>query len=94
MSSYPFEPHSAVQGLFIILLLGVCGIVASVLAQVYCDPILSNLTDSKAGELGGDFWIRIVSFTALPLFGFLASQFPQVSGFLYSWIRSALQSVK
>lgn len=94
MSSYPFEPRSAIQGLFTVLLIGICGMVVSVLGQMHRDSILSHLTDTRPGELGSDFWIRIVSFVALPVLGFFASQFPAISGVLYSWVQPALQSVK
>jgi hypothetical protein len=94
VSSYPFEPKSAVQGLLVGMLLFICGIVVIVFAGIHRDAILSNLTDSKPGELGGDFWLRIISFGALPVLGFFASQLPQVNGAIYSWLQPALEAIK
>jgi antibiotic biosynthesis monooxygenase (ABM) superfamily enzyme len=75
------------------LLVYVIAVVTLVLAQLHRDATLSNLTNTKPGELGSDFWIRATSFIVLPLLTFLASQFPQINRLLYSWLEPALRAL-
>jgi hypothetical protein len=58
------------------------------------EVILSQLTSTKPGELGLDFWIKFLSAGALPVFSLLASQFPSINQFLFSWLEPALQAMK
>ena len=93
ITQYPFEPKATVQILLIVLLAFVVVVVGLVFSQIHRDAILSYITDTKPGELGSDFWFRMVSFTALPLFSLLASQFPSVNRFFYSWLQPAIQAL-
>jgi hypothetical protein len=93
-ASYPFEPKSFFHTLMILLLALIVGIVGLVLAQMHRDATLSRITDTKPGELGLDFWFRLVAFVAVPLFSLLASQFPEIGNFLFSWMQPALQAFK
>lgn len=93
ISQYPFEPKGALQLLLVALLAFVVAIVGLVFAQIHRDNVLSNLTDTKPGELGIDFFIRMASFIALPLFSLLASQFPSVNRFFYSWLQPAVEAL-
>ena len=54
-------------------------VVGLIFAQIHRDTVLSNLTDTNPGELGIDFYIRMVSFVALPLLSLVAFQFPSVN---------------
>ena len=85
-NSYPFEPRQFVDWIFTALLfvLGV-GIVC-VLAQMYRNPILSRITDTKANELGFEFWARLISLGAIPLVTWLAYTFPDVGSFLFKFL--------
>jgi hypothetical protein len=68
--------------------------VTYVFAQMHKDPTLSRITDTKPGELGVDFWIRMISFVSVPLFSLLASVFPSIGSFLFSWLQPATQTFK
>jgi len=92
-NQYPFEPKAPLQLLLIVLLVFIVGVVATVFAQIHRDNTLSHLTHTEPGELGTDFWIRMASFVALPLFTLFTSQFPSVSRFFYSWIRPAIEGL-
>jgi hypothetical protein len=94
VNTYPFEPHPALQTLsvFLIILLGAA--VAFVYSEMHRDPILSRLADSEPGELGWDFWLKLLSAAALPLFSLLATQFPEINQLLTSWLQPALEAVK
>jgi hypothetical protein len=93
-SCYPFEPKAAFHTLTILLFLLIFGLVGYVFAQMHRDATLSRLTNTTPGELGLDFWIRLVSFAAVPLFSLLTAQFPGISGLLFSWMEPALQALK
>jgi hypothetical protein len=90
---YPFEPKAAVHIILIALLVFVIAVVGLVFAQIYRDAILSYITDTKPGELGGDFWVRIISFSILPVLSLLASQFATVNRFFYAWLQPAVQAL-
>jgi len=94
LNTYPFEPHPALQTLAVVLLLAMAGAVGYVYAEMHREVILSQLTSTKPGELGLDFWIKFLSAGALPVFSLLASQFPSINQFLFSWLEPALQAMK
>jgi len=94
VSVYPFEPHPALQSLTVILLLVMGASVGFVYAEMHREAILSRLTSTPVGELGLDFWLKLASAGAIPLFSLLAAQFPQINQFLFSWLEPALQAVK
>jgi len=93
-SCYPFEPKAAFHTLTILLFFLIVGLVGFVFAQMHRDATLSRITDTKPGELGLDFWIRLVSFAAVPLVSLLTAQFPGIGGVLFSWMQPALQALK
>ena len=92
ITQYPFQPKTAIQVLLVVLLGYIIVVVGSVLAQLHRDAILSRITGTNPGELGLDFYVRMISFTALPLFSLLAAQFPSVNRFFYSWLQPAIQA--
>jgi hypothetical protein len=64
VSTYPFDPRPALnQALtFVFILMG--GIVVYVWAAMHRDSTLSRVTNTTPGELGMDFWFKIVGFGA------------------------------
>jgi len=62
--------------------------------QIRRDATLSLITDTSPGELGGDFWLKLLQFGALPLLSLLAAQFPEVANFLFSWLEPATQALR
>ena len=91
---YPFEPHPALQSLTVILLLALGAAVGFVYAEMHREAILSRLTSTNIGELGLDFWVKLASAGAIPLFSLLAAQFPSINQYLFSWLEPALQAMK
>jgi len=65
-----------------------------VYSQMFRDATLSHLTNTKPGELGWDFWIKILSFGIGPLFGLLATLFPNFSSTFMSLLQPGLSSIK
>jgi hypothetical protein len=76
----------------LLFLLG-AGVIA-VLAQMHRNPLLSRITDTKPNELGGDFYLRLFSFGTLPVFTWLASQFPDVGTLLFRFFQPGTDVLK
>ena len=93
MTLYPFEPKAAIQAFLAASLVFIVAVVGLVFGQIHRDATLSHITDTKPGELGVDFWLRMASFVALPLFSLFASQFPEIGRFFYSWLEPALRAL-
>lgn len=94
INSYPFQPQSSFRVLLVGLFVLIGGVVGSVYAQMHRDSTLSLLTDTDPGKLGSEFWIKLLGFGAVPLISLLASQFPEVNRFLFSWLQPALEALK
>jgi hypothetical protein len=61
--------------------------VLKALAQMERDPILSRLSGSKEGELGKDFYIRVLTFGTLPILTVLATEFPSIGQYISSLVK-------
>jgi hypothetical protein len=94
MASYPFDPRPSISGAMVLLFGVLTAAVVVVYAQVHRDPILSLVTNTKPGELGGDFWLKLLGFGAGPVLGLLTTLFPQLTDFLFSWVQPSLTSIK
>ena len=93
-TSYPYlNRHALLIGLAAIL-----GILAFAVILIYAsinqDPILSRTTNHTPGQLDLDFYLKTTSLVGVPLIGFVASQFPEVSSFLFSWLEPGMAAVK
>ncbi len=65
-----------------------------VLAGVSKDSILSRMTRTEPGKLDRSFLIHLATAGGLPLITVVASQFPSVSRFLFSWLEPTLAAFK
>jgi hypothetical protein len=93
-SSYPFESRESFHALLISIFFAISLVVAIVYGQMYSNPLLSRITNTKPGELGLDFWVRLGAFVFVPLLSLLSVQFPELNNFFFSWLQPALQSIK
>ena len=94
LGSYPFEPQLWLRSLMVFLFFLILGVVGFVYAQMFKNSTLSRITKTNPNELGWDFWMRMGTFVVLPALGLLAAQFPEINGFLFSWLEPAMQSLK
>jgi hypothetical protein len=93
-TSYPYlNRHALLIALAVIL-----GILSFAVILIYAsinrDPILSRTTNHTPGQLDLDFYLKTASLVGVPLIGFVASQFPEVSSFLFSWLEPGMAAVK
>ena len=94
VSSYPFDPLPVLGAIFLSVFIVVGGLMCVVYSQMSRDATLSHLTDTRPGELGWDFWVRILTFGFGPLIGLLTTLFPSITDFVFSWLQPNMQSLK
>jgi hypothetical protein len=94
LACYPFDPRTVVNAVMVLLFFVLGAVIVFVYAQMHRDPILSALTNTKPGELDAEFWIKLVSFGAAPVLGLLATIFPELTNFLFSWVAPSVSSLK
>ena len=93
MLCYPFRGDSLFRGLTLTTFLAAAGVTISVFVQMETDSTLSRLTNTREGRLEPVFYLRILSFGALPMLAVLASVFPSLRTFLFSWVQPALAAM-
>jgi hypothetical protein len=94
MSSYPFDPLNILGGIFLTVFVLYGGLTVLVYSQMSRDATLSHITNTRPGELGWDFWQRIVAFGVGPLIGLLTTLFPSITDFVFSWLQPGAQALK
>jgi hypothetical protein len=94
MASYPFDPRPAVSGAMALLFAALGAFIVFVYAQMHRDPILSLVTNTTPGELGGEFWLKLAGFGAGPVLGLLATIFPQLTDILFSWVQPGISAAR
>jgi len=94
MSTYPFDPRQALSAVLIALFIIGGGVVVKVYADMHRDATLSHVTNTKPGELGAEFWLKIAGFGFAPLIGVLTRIFPGFTDFIFSWLQPGVASLK
>ena len=90
-NSYPFQPHHTLTT-FLTAVFFIWGtLVVIAFLQMSRDPVLRRM--GSPGKLSGAVIWRAISFGGVPLITILASQFPSVGRFLFSWVQPALEAV-
>jgi hypothetical protein len=90
VSSYPFDPRPTLSGALLLLFVAFGAVIIFVYADMHRDSTLSHITNTNPGELGSEFWFKILGFGAAPLLGLIATIFPELSSFLFSWLQPGL----
>jgi len=89
VSSYPFEPLNVLGGIFLSVFLLYAVTMIVVYSQMSRDATLSHITDTRPGELGKEFWEKLLTFGIGPLIGLLTTLFPSITDTVFSWIQPA-----
>jgi hypothetical protein len=90
VSTYPFDPRPTLNKTLVFLFIAVGATVTFVYAEMYRDSTLSRVTNTTPGELGTEFWFKIIGFGVGPLIGLLAYIFPGITDVLFSWFQSGM----
>ena len=93
-SSYPFDPLPVLGGIFLTVFAIAGGAAMVVLAQMHRDSTLSHITNTAPGQLGGRFWVHLITFGIGPLLGLLTTLFPSITDFVSSWLQPSVQALQ
>ncbi len=94
VSSYPFDPRPLLSGALLLVFCVSGVVVVLAYAGMHRDATLSLVTNTTPGELGSEFWFKVVGYGAAPLLGLITQLFPEWAGFLFSWLQPGLSSIK
>lgn len=94
ISFYPFVPRTEIAVWMVLNLFFIGAAVAYVYAGMERDEILSYIANSRPGQLGTAFWIKLVGFLAVPVIGVLTTQFPSITDTVLQWLQPGLDAVK
>jgi hypothetical protein len=94
VATYPFDPRSALSGAMFVLFVIIGIVIVVVYSQMHRDATLSYVTNTTPGELGTEFWFKLISFGIGPLLGLLATLFPELTGTIFNWLQPGLASLK
>ena len=94
LNAYPVGPHHAIMAVLLALFLIFLTIVIVVFSGMHRNAILSRTTETEPGKLDFAFYTKLISVVGVPLIGLLASQFPEISNFLFSWLEPSIESFK
>jgi hypothetical protein len=64
------------------------------LAGIERDPIISRIEGTQPGKLNGEFYLKLLGYGALPVLGLLASMFPSIANFLFSWVEPTFTAMQ
>lgn len=93
-NSYPFQPRQWIDEAFTALFFLLGAGIIWVFAQMHRNPVLSRITDTNANELGFEFYLRVLTFGAVPVLTWLAYQFPEIGSGLFKLIQPGLEVIK
>jgi len=94
MSSYPFDPRQALSAVLVVLFVIGGVVIVKVYADMHRDATLSHVTNTKPGELGAEFWFKIIGFGFAPLIGLTTRIFPGITDFIFAWLQPGISSLK
>jgi len=94
VNSFSFQSPQAIFHLITVgLVLGGVAVLV-VFAQMERDPILSRLAATKEGQLGKEFYLRALTFGAVPILTVLGTEFPAIARFFGSWTQPLTQLLR
>jgi hypothetical protein len=93
LNCYPFQGASYFRWWLTAVFIVLAVVVIKVFAEMSRDATLSRLTDTPVGEVGGEFYFKLLAAGALPLLTVVASHFPGVGRFLFAWVQPAFSAL-
>jgi hypothetical protein len=93
-STYPFDPRQGLTAVLIALFVIAGIVIVKVYAEMHRDATLSHVTNTTPGELGTEFWFKIIGFGFAPLVTLLTRVFPGITDFVFSWLQPGVASLK
>jgi len=94
ISFYPFVPRTETTVWMIINLALIGFAVAYVYANIERDAIMSYIANTQPGQLGTEFWLKMIAFLAAPIIGILTTQFPAITDSVLGWLQPGLDAIR
>ncbi len=94
LTSYPLQSPRLIGDVLLVLLAIVVFVLWRCLSTLERDPILSRIAGTDPGRLNKEFYFKLLGYLGFPALGLLASEFPAVSNFLFSWVQPTLEAFK
>jgi hypothetical protein len=94
VSSYSFDPRPLLSGVLLFVFVTFGAVIVFAYADMHRDATLSHVTNTNPGELGSEFWLKLLGYGAAPALGLITQIFPEWSSFLFSWLQPGLSSLK
>ncbi|WP_158749136.1 hypothetical protein [Acidobacterium sp. S8] len=92
--SYPFDEPQIIAWSATLLLAALLFSVGTVLAQMDRDAILSRMSNTTPGQVRYTAFLKhMAAVGGLPLVTILATLFPSIGSFLFSWATPILESL-
>jgi hypothetical protein len=76
------------------LLVVLAAVAVTIYSQLHRDDILSRTTETATGKLDGEFFTKVLSVVGIPALTLLATQFPEFSNAIFSWLVPGLSNVR
>jgi hypothetical protein len=92
LNSYPFEPHHSMTSVMTFYFFGVSAAFLLVFMQMSRNTIISYLNNTTPGKLDGNIF-HLLSMGGLPFLAVISSQFPSIGGFIFAWVKPALETL-
>jgi hypothetical protein len=88
LSSYPFQPQSAIKLLFVFVLVAVVASILYVGTQMNRDDVISRVTRSDPGRVtwSANYVINLFLFGVLPILAYIGSDVGAIRNGLLSWL--------
>lgn len=93
LNSYAFRSRTIIDWILIVLFAVLTIGVIIVFAQIDRDAILSRITGTDEGKLDRNFFAHLLSYGAIPTLALLATHFPTIGRFFFSWVKPALEAI-
>jgi hypothetical protein len=92
--SFPFQSHHLLSGTAITALIVLGASLVYIFAEVDKNAVLSWMNETTPGEVGSAFFVKVLSYGAIPLITLLSTQFPSISRTLLDWVQPFSQALK
>lgn len=92
LTCYPWMNRHSIFLLMSCLLVFLGVVAITIYSEMQRDDILSRTTSTAPGKLDGEFFAKILSVVGIPLLTLIASQFPEFSNAIFSWLEPGLSS--
>lgn len=93
LTNYPWMYRHTILLLLVALFAALAVVTLLIYSGMHRDEILSRTTETETGKLDGGFLTRVLAVLGVPLLTLVASQFPEVSSFIFSWLQPSLSKL-